>query len=408
MKNFLELCYFEQKKIFKKTYVQIAFLSIAVVTLFINIYPLFLKNKIAYVDKNGAIIIDEVTYFEEIQLTRKFAKQYNGKKLTNEVALEIRKFNETYLSKTEQEDGGYIPLLNTRLPCRSLYNLGISPYAELENLADFAYQTMFDSQEQYLQSLSKEEMNYWLQERETIEVPFTMYYTNGYYHILARGYWLNIIGLLFVVLCLCSSFSEENACNTDAIVRASRFGKMKLSLAKLVAGEMIACITILGLFGITAIVQLGVHGITGAKAPIQIQECLKEGFFYRCSELTMGNACLIIFIVSLLLALLIGAITMLFSKLCLHSIPAIVIPFCVFLVPFVFEEPRDMLRTQIFSYFPFQRLEVEEFLTDGRMVKVFGNLLTATQTSLLLYGGLLVLSLGICVMICKATVQKRK
>ncbi len=99
-----------------------------------------------------------------------------------------------------------------------------------------------------------------------------------------KAYWVNVLGLLFVILCLCSVFSEEIACRVDPIVRSSRFGTIRLSLAKLVVGEVIACMVLLLLFGITAAIQFGVHGIGGWKAPIQVQQDLY--LFLRCGTLT--------------------------------------------------------------------------------------------------------------------------
>ncbi len=411
MRNFWELCWFEQKKLFQKTYVRIAFIIMIAITLFINIYPLVHTTQIAYVDEEGKVLIEDVSYYEEAQLERKFAEQFHGVQLTNEVTAKVKAFNKEYGKYTQFADGGYIPLMNVRLPYRSLLNLGLNPDGDWENLADKGYQHMFAAQEEHLQAqnLSEKEQQYWREQIESEKTPFTMYYAQGYYQILNKIYWLDILGILFVILCLCSVFSEEIACRTDAIVRASRFGRDKLSFVKLFAGEMAAGGAILILFGITALVQFGVHGIGGGNAPIQLQGELDYCLLMEhCGMLTMGQAVLLLVGLSLLLVLMMGAVTMLFSKIFGQNIPAIVISFCALLLPFVFSNSQNTVTMHIFSYFPFQRFKVGEFLTDMRMLEIGGSFLTAAQMSGLVYGGLAVLLLGICFGICKVTRQARR
>ncbi len=92
------------------------------------------------------------------------------------------------------------------------------------------------------------------------------------------------------------------------------------------------------------------------------------------------------------------------------------IPFSILLVSFIYSNfyrypSRYMSATveeKIFSYFPFERLKVEELFGDMRLVKVFGKLFTATQMSMLLYGGLAIFFLGMCILICEVTVRERK
>lgn len=407
MKNFLQLCHFEQKKLFQENYVRIAFLIMTVATIILNLYPITQRNRVAYLDDSGEVVIKEVNYYEEVQLERHFAEQYNGKPLTNEVALSVREFNENYQEYTQTDEGGYIPFMNVRLPYRSLKNLGISPDFELEDPADLAYQHMFEAQKEYVQNLSSEEVKYWELKRKEIAVPFTMYYAQGYYHILDKAYWLNIMGLCFIVLCLCTSFSGEIVCRTDPVVRSSRFGTTKISIAKLMAGESIAALVVLFLFGITAAIQLGIHGANGAEAPIQLQSELDLHLLYRNSSLTTGMAALIVGTTSLLIALFVASITMLLSKLLRWTIPALATPTCVMLLSSTLSNTKSDSVKQVLSYFPFQRLTVGEYLVDGRMVTLFGLSFTATQLSIILYGVLAALLLLLCVVICKITAMDR-
>ncbi len=194
MKNFLRLCWFEQKKLLQKTYVRVAFWIILASTLFLNCYPLVQKNKVAYVDEDGKGIVEEVSYYEEVQLERKFAEQFNGKLLTNEIAEQVREFDSTYRKYSEygNNNQSYIPFINVRLPYRSILWLGANPDCSLENLADVAYQSMIESQKLQLKGLSEEKIAYWTQEMESMEMSLRCIMHGG----IAR-FWIRRIGLMF-------------------------------------------------------------------------------------------------------------------------------------------------------------------------------------------------------------------
>lgn len=413
MKNFFQLCRFEQKKLLQKGYVRIILLVMVAVTLFLNVRPLLEKHQVAYLDDNDQVVMEELSYYQEVQLERKFAEPYNGKLLTDEMIEEARELNAAHRSETSIAEDGYIPLMNVRLIHRSVYNLGVNPDCEVDHPADFTYQQMMEDQDERCNADSKD---YWQEKRSGLKIPMTMYYAKGYQRILATVQWPCIMALCFTVLCLCTAFSEETACRMDPLMRTTRYGTMKVSVAKLVAGESVAVMTVLLLFGITTAIQLFVHGAGGAGAPIQMQDTIWEYPFYaRMDALTVGGAVLIVLGIALLLVLCMGAFTMLLSKLFRRTVPALVVPAAVMFLSLTISRKAGpywvdkalALKHHMMSYFPIQRLEIEALLVDDRLVRLFGIPLNAMEMSVILYGGLTLLFLLLCMIACKATVKSR-
>lgn len=411
MKNFLDLCRFENKKLMQKNYVRSALLAIVLITIILNLSPLLQKTQVAYLDENDQVVLKEVKYYQKVQLERKFAEQYNGKALTNEICNDVKALNAAYIQETSSDDGGYIPLLNTLLPYRSIIELGINPDSEMSDLADHAYEHMLAEQENRCPENTE---GFWAQKRNEMEIPLTMYYAQGYHSILKTLYWPLVMGLCFVIFCLCAAFSNETAYRTDPLIRTTRFGTSKTSLAKLVTGETIAISVMALLSGITVIIQFSIHGISGARAPIQLLENIGQNrLAYRSGSLTVGNAVIMVILISLLLALFLGAVTMMLSKIFKAAVPALVIPAGTMFLSLIVSGDAGLYsihepRNQIMSFFPFQRMDIEGILLDERLVTLFGIPLTAVQMSILLYGGMTVLLLLGCIAICKATVKSKK
>ena len=109
MKNFFQLCRFEQKKLLQKSYICVILLIMVAVTLFLNVRPLLEKYKVAYLDDNDQVVMEEISYYQEVQLERKFAEPYNGKLLTNEMVDEARELNTAYRSETLLQKTGISP-----------------------------------------------------------------------------------------------------------------------------------------------------------------------------------------------------------------------------------------------------------------------------------------------------------
>lgn len=415
MRQFFTLYRFEIKKIFQKPYVPaLLALSIAL-TLFLNVRPLLGEQTVAYVDEQQQFHFEAVSNYEAIQLERRFAREDAGKLLDNEAAWTMQEMNRRYQEIYNQ----YAPdltcvLLNHSLVFETLGRTGVNPVAEhIEYPADYAYQSLERGREEEFSSqlLSQEEIAYWEREGTRLTTPFVMEYTGGWRGILEKASWLNLMALVFALISLCSSFSDDDAYKTRPLLASAAHSRMPLTLARLAAGVSLACGCVLLLFGLTAAIQFFVHGAGGAQMPIQLLELESDqkgiGDVYlsnSCRDMTAGQAVLVTVGMSLLIALFAGALSMLLSKLLRRGVPALALPLGLLLLSMIFEPPfyyYDRVRAQIWSYMPIQRL-YQTFLADERLVSLGGVQLDCIPVSVLLYGGLAAVALVTCIWLCKA------
>lgn len=415
MRQFFTLYRFEIKKIFQKPYVPaLLALSIAL-TLFLNVRPLLGEQTVAYVDEQQQFHFEAVSNYEAIQLERRFAREDAGKLLDNEAAWTMQEMNRRYQEIYNQ----YAPdltcvLLNHSLVFETLGRTGVNPVAEhIEYPADYAYQSLERGREEEFSSqlLSQEEIAYWEREGTRLTTPFVMEYTGGWRGILEKASWLNLMALVFALISLCSSFSDDDAYKTRPLLASAAHSRMPLTLARLAAGVSLACGCVLLLFGLTAAIQFFVHGAGGAQMPIQLLELKPDQrgigdahLSYICRDMTAGQAVLVTVGMSLLIALFAGALSMLLSKMLRRGVPALALPLGLLLLSMIFEPPfyyYDRVRAQIWSYMPIQRL-YQTFLADERLVSLGGVQLDCIPVSVLLYGGLAAIALVTCIWLCKA------
>ena len=415
MRQFFTLYRFEIKKIFQKPYVPaLLALSIAL-TLFLNVRPLLGEQTVAYVDEQQQFHFEAVSNYEAIQLERRFAREDAGKLLDNEAAWTMQEMNRRYQEIYNQ----YAPdltcvLLNHSLVFETLGRTGVNPVAEhIEYPADYAYQSLERGREEEFSSqlLSQEEIAYWEREGTRLTTPFVMEYTGGWRGILEKASWLNLMALVFALISLCSSFSDDDAYKTRPLLASAAHSRMPLTLARLAAGVSLACGCVLLLFGLTTAIQFFVHGAGGAQMPIQLLELESDQrgigdvhLSYSCRDMTAGQAVLVTVGMSLLIALFAGALSMLLSKLLRRGVPALALPLGLLLLSMIFEPPfyyYDRVRAQIWSYMPIQRL-YQTFLADERLVSLGGVQLDCIPVSVLLYGGLAAIALVTCIWLCKA------
>lgn len=415
MRQFFTLYRFEIKKIFQKPYVPALLALCIALTVFLNVRPLLGEQTVAYVDEQQQFHFEAVSNYEAIQLERRFAREDAGKPLDNEAVWTMQEMNRRYQEIYNQ----YAPdltcvLLNHSLVFETLRRTGVNPVAEhIEYPADYAYQNLERGREEEFSSqlLSQEEIAYWEREGTRLTTPFVMEYTGGWQGILEKASWLNLMALVFALISLCSSFSDDDAYKTRPLLASAAHSRMPLTLARLAAGVSLACGCVLLLFGLTAAIQFFVHGAGGAQMPIQLLELESDqkgiGDVYlsnSCRDMTAGQAVLVTVGMSLLIALFAGALSMLLSKMLRRGVPALALPLGLLLLSMIFEPPfyyYDRVRAQIWSYMPIQRL-YQTFLADERLVSLGGVQLDCIPVSVLLYGGLTAVALVTCIWLCKA------
>ena len=399
---------YELKKILTRPYVLLLLVLMVGVTLFLNVKPLLAQEEVAYAEEDGTLVFDTVSRYEAIQLERRFSQEDAGCLLDNEAALEMRELNRSY------QESATVPtfiLLNRFLVQDGIAITYFNPLWDgTDQMADLTYKAIAYTQEEEYQNqrLTQEEINYWKEERAEIDTPYTLGYAKGYSGILRLAYWLNLMVLPFVFVCLCGSFSDDHVYKTWPILTSSKHGRKSLVLARLAAGETLAGGAILMLFAITAAIQFWVHGAQGANTPIQLLELESVLLGYPdvrlCDSsraMTAGQGVLVTIGMSLLIILFAGALAMLLSKLFRRAIPALALPLGLLLGSLFLESPLfyfygpDRIYTQIWSYVPIHRMS-PEFLLDERLVSLGGIQLESITVSFCLYGLLALLAMALC------------
>lgn len=406
---------YELKKILTRPYVLLLLVLMVGVTIFLNVKPLLAQEEVAYAEEDGTLIFDTVSRYEAIQLERRFSQEDAGTLLDNEAALEMRELNRSY------QESAAVPtfiLLNRFLVQDAIAVTFLNPLGDwTDQMADMTYKAIAYRQEEQYQSqrLTQEEIDYWEEERAGLTTPFTLDYAKGYSGILSMAYWLNLIVLPFVFVCLCGSFSDDHVYKTWPILTSSKHGRKSLVLARLVAGETLAGGAILLLFAITAAIQFWVHGAQGAGVPIQLLEVKnlrpEYGDIALCGSsrvMTAGQGVLVTVGVSLLVILFAGALAMLLSKLFRRAIPALALPLGLLLLSLIFGPSYySRLQVQIWSYFPSYRI-TEELLLDERLVSLGGVQLDCITMSVWLYGLLAILCLVWCFWLYQRNVVEKE
>ena len=394
---------YELKKILTRPYILLLLVLMFGVTIFLNVKPLLAQEEVAYAEEDGTVVFDTVSRYEAIQLERRFSQEDTGCLLDNEAALEMRELNRSY------QESATVPtfiLLNRFLVQDGIAITYFNPLWDgTDQMADLTYKAIAYTQEEEYQNqrLTQEEIDYWKEERAEIDTPYTLGYAKGYSGILRLAYWLNLMVLPFVFVCLCGSFSDDHVYKTWPILTSSKHGRKSLALARLAAGETLAGGALLLLFAVTAAIQFFVHGAQGAGVPIQLLEVenLRPGFGETrlCASsrvMTAGQGVLVTVGVSLLILLFAGALAMLLSKLFRRAIPALALPLGLMLLSLMFGPSYySRMQVQVWSYVPTYRIS-EEFLLDERLVSLGGIQLDCIAVSACLYGLLAILCLVWC------------
>ncbi len=148
-----------------------------------------------------------------------------------------------------------------------LYPLtGLVPSMNKTFTADDFYQIRSVQIKQIMKeyALSQKEMDWWEQQEESIEKPFT--YTSFFHVQSLINNMLNVclLSLLCAAICLSVVFSNEHRYGTEALIQTSKYGKKEAYLAKWIAGFLfeLGCTLLFGLLmaGGTWL-RFGMHGM---------------------------------------------------------------------------------------------------------------------------------------------------
>lgn len=393
MNNLSALLYYEMKKIVSQRSTQMLIAAIILATLFINCRDLLGTAKIRYLDDTGQIVTEEVSILSAVQMERKYARMYSGQPLDDELIGEMKGF---------VQEHGY-DCMNMYWIYHTIYELGLNPEGDLASEEGIAGQLKAQQEDAWNSlSLTDHEIDVWQEETEKIELPLRIAYTRGYTNMIENAHWLNMMLVFFIIIILCDSFSKDWQIHTRSLIQSSRNGYGSGVYGRILAGIIVTLAAAICVYLLSAIIQFGIHGCDGWSVPIQ-QVC--SDLVYSSLSISAGHAMLFLYGTSIVLLLMVAALTMMMSQLSQNAVVALAIPFVLLFLSMVFEvgifyRERDL--SQIWRYFPIQRIDVD-MLCDHRLVHMFGISVKSIPFSFIFYSCMIITAIIICITQAKVT-----
>ena len=146
------------------------------------------------------------------------------------------------------------------------------PDLDISNGTDF-YQARQDKIETILNDTSKdlsaEEKAYWQNMNSQVEEPFQYGYFGGW-EVIISAFELLMFAVLAICIVIAPVFSGEYQSGTDAVILSGKYGKTKLTTAKILAALLFGVLAFTLHILVAFAIPLTVFGIDGWNLPLQI------------------------------------------------------------------------------------------------------------------------------------------
>ncbi len=146
------------------------------------------------------------------------------------------------------------------------------PDLDISNGTDF-YQARQDKIERILNDTSKdlsaEEKAYWRNMNSQVEEPFQYGYFGGW-KVIISAFELLIFAILAICIVIAPVFSGEYQAGTDAVILSGKYGKTKLTTAKIWAAILFGVLAFTLHILLAFAIPLAAFGIDGWNLPLQI------------------------------------------------------------------------------------------------------------------------------------------
>lgn len=342
---------------------------------------------------------DEVSGYEAMKINRDYARSFSGRTIDDTLLEEMQ---DLYSRETDAEGNGNDTVsedgitITTDNSQNDGLDKGITEftpiYAYVQEITEDNNLTLeIDSDGLYKeretsilqnrtdQMLTEKELSYWEDKDNQIETPFTYEYTEGWSNIWHYAYTVNYMVLLMLAICLSGVFSIEHLRKTDAIILCSQYGKRHLYLAKIMAGITFGAMTAILLFGVTAIFSIGVYGIDGLEAALQL------AFPLSSWNISVGESVVILLLMLLTISVLYSIAIMILSEILKNNVAVMAIPVGIMLLTMMIDIPYQFrTASQIYDLLPTNLLTTWA-LWDDRLFSVFGKYLTNFQIAPVIY-----------------------
>ena len=387
MNHLGSLLRFEIKKIVAKRSIKVLFAVLLFATLLINCWQFMGTTEIRYLDDSGQVVTEKVSIISAVQTERKYALMYSGQALDDELIHEMKGFVGEY---------GF-DCMNMYWIYHTIYELGLNPEADLASEEGIAKQLKAEQESIWdALSLTDSEIREWADKTGKIELPLHIAYTRGYTNMIDNAHWLNMMLVFFVIIVLCDSFSKDRQVRIRPLIQSSRNGHGSGVIGRILAGLLVTLGAAICVYLLSAIIQFGIHGFDGWSAPIQ-QVCGE--LVWSNLSISAGPAMLLMYGTSIVLLLMMAALTMMLSQFFQNAIITLAVPMGALFMSLVFDFfifHRERFWSQIWRFLPIQRIDLDIFY-DHRLVNLFGISIKSIPFSFMLYGGIILLAVALCI-----------
>lgn len=384
MKNFGTIFKYELKKIYGRKIVWLCFGFMLVLTLF-GASERFIGD---YTVNGEKISTSKERMLQDIE----YEKALTGRKVDEVLLAEtVDSFNkipgrpEDYASQKEYQIYGR--------PYDAIYyyltsNAGLTD-AEARvwkpDMADFEARRLKGLEDSFKKyNLTKDEEEFWLAEDAKVGRPLTYAYAKGWQQLVSVAYSIDTFLMLVLSVCLSGVFSVEHSRKTDQLNLCSKNGKKQLYLAKILAGGTFAGSFALVITAVIFAAMLGIYGIDGFGAPIQLSRTVLP------LPITVGQGALICYGLIVAAAIVVGMFVMLVSELTRSGVASLGVTFTLIVINIFFNIPEKYrILGQLYDYLP-ANIAAHWNAFGLATVPLFGRRLIACQAAPVLYAVLTV------------------
>lgn len=346
MNNFGTLYKYEVKKIVcKKLFVVMCFLLLVLIALtpFSGLFGAYYEN--------GEPVGSSLDMYK-IEQSRKMA--LSGRTIDNEL---LKETVEAYRQVPDE-------LRYTSTPEYREYAIGyneIFSFIRMSTGMDFKAIKAWEPDEEELYKSRKETLNryfeecfitdaelkFWKEKNDKIDGPFTYTYHDAYEILIDSFQTVSVIVMAFIAIVLSGLFPNEKVLKTDQLILSNVLGRKSTFVAKLLAGITVSlgCSSILSVLLFAEC--LGYYGTQGFEFPFIMV------FSAASIDISVGQACLIAYLVLQAAVLLWAIIVMVMSEFLKNGIATLAISMVFIIAGGMISFPASMrVAGQIWDWLP--------------------------------------------------------
>ena len=370
MKNFWLLVGFEYRKLLKRKSVWIALGIICLLCAFSGSSELFGNY---YVEGKK---VD--SHWNMLKKDQAVSESYEGRKIDQQLLDELAGLDAAGSSQIPDELTAFV----IKVTGDDSFDISQEElYSMREKKLEKEWMETFKTEEEkeYLRNLD-----------EKLEQPFTYHYSRGYQTAADLFYTLGMMQTLLTAICIPAIFSEDHLRKTAVLTRSSRYGRKPLFWAKMFTGLSFSVGSTVLMYPFFLIPVFAFYGTGGFQAQLQLFQPNDVWL------LTAGEMFLILTGLSLVTALLHGAVAMVLGeRLKSNMIPmAVMVGFLLFSALFNVPEQYRIL-SQIWDYVPANLLAHWGAFSDS-LVPIAGHYLREWQAAPVVYLAAAAALVGVC------------